>query len=153
MTRLAVGAAVAVAVLALVPANLGVALLGLLALPLLFRGLRVQSRPQVLLGVGVLFGAIVIAGVGDLRPELLLVATGAMVLAWDSASHAVDLRAQLDGTAESRRSRLAHSGATVAVTALLAAVVYAVSLPGVVVSPLAALLVLVGGVFVAVGLS
>lgn len=153
MTRLVAGGAVTVAALALVPASLGVALLGLLAVPVFFRGLRNHSRSQLLLGVGILFGAIVIAGVGDLRPVLLLVATGAMVLAWDSASHTVDLRAQLDETAGSRRSRLAHSGATLAVTALLAAVVYAVSLPGLTVSPLAALLVLVGGVFVAFGLS
>ena len=146
-----VGAVVAAAV-ALAPAGVDATALALLAAPVMVAGVRRRSRQVLLVGVAVLLGGIILASLRALDPGLLLVGTVGLVVAWDGASHLVDLRTQLDEQATVSRSVLAHSGATLAVTTLIATLVYAAFLLGTTVSPLAVTLFFVGAVLVVLGL-
>jgi len=142
-----------VATALLLPGGFDAAGVSLAGVGVLTWGVSGRAETRVLAGSALLFVAILLGGLRELAPGLLLGATVTAVVAWDAATYVVDSRAQLDARAEIRRAVLAHTGATLAATTAIAAVVYAAFLFGGSVSPLAALLVLLGAVLVAMGLA
>ncbi|RJT04144.1 hypothetical protein, partial [Halococcus sp. IIIV-5B] len=67
---------------------------------------------QVTLGAAGVFCGILLAGLADAPPELLLLSTAGAVVAWDVATFAIDLGSELGRAAETRRLELVHAGAS-----------------------------------------
>lgn len=135
-----------VAGVALAPAG-GVAILALFAIAPLVAGVRRTGPLQAHLGGGVLVVAVLVAGYGSAPRGLVLVATVASVVAWDAATTAITLDRQVTPMAETARAEIVHSGATLAVGAVLAGGVYLVTLLPRGTTPVtAAVLVIVGAI-------
>lgn len=107
-------------------ATLPAAALGLAGLVLLPIGVQRGSRLVHRLGSAALFSAVVIAGAAGLAPLAMLVAAGAAVVAWDAGEQGIGLGEQLGRAAATTRVQVVHTGATVAVGALVGVVGYAV---------------------------
>jgi len=111
--------------LAFVPAGLAVGLLLL--------GVSSGRRRVVTLGVVVLFGALILAGIDRVQPPVLLLAGVGLVLAHDGGQYAVTLGHQLGGDADTARAEVVHVGATATVasaTAGLGALTFRVGTDG-----------------------
>jgi hypothetical protein len=111
--------------LAFVPAGLAVGLLLL--------GVSSGRRRVVTLGVALLFGSLILAGVDRVAPPTLLLAGVGLVLAHDGGQYAVTLGHQLGGDADTTRAELVHVGATATVasaTAGLGALAFRVGTDG-----------------------
>ena len=121
---LALGAG-AVGALALVvsPPAFGPGVLGVIAVGV---GLLRRSRAAVTLGAAGVFCGVLLAGLTGVPPELLLCSTASAVVAWDVATFAIDLGAELGRAAETRRLELVHAGASAGARARCGAVVGAV---------------------------
>lgn len=150
---LGVGLAVAFAVLAAfalvgAPVALVVAFVGGLALG---AGAFRARTALVALGVVTQLTAVLAAALGGVGTELLVVATAASVLAWDTARQAIDLGAMVGRDARAHRALLVHvSGVLAAITLAsgLGYVVFRVAGGG---RPMTALvLLLFGGLVIAV---
>jgi hypothetical protein len=98
-------------------ATAGVALLGV--------GLAFARHDAVTVGGGLLFLAVLVAGLRGAPVVALLSGAVATVVAWDSAGTAIDLGAQLGRAAPTLRLELVHTGGTVLVGALAASVGWA----------------------------
>lgn len=151
-TQIALSSAL-VTVLAVAPAGIDAAVVAVFAIPLWYWSLENLSLRAALGGTVTALGGIIIAGLRGLEPSLLVFGAVGMVLGWSSTTHFVGLREQLDNTADIERSVLSHTGTTLAATAAIGAIVYAVFLVGLTVPPLALVLVFVGAVFVLLGLN
>lgn len=114
-TRLGSGLAIVAALLAVaVPGlyswltlGLGVAGVAVLAVGV-FRG----NHSAVTVGAGLLFVGVLVAGFDGAPDIAVLVGAVAALLAWDSASTAIDLGRQLGTDASTARIELVHVGAT-----------------------------------------
>ena len=147
---LALGAG-AVGALALVvsPPAFGLGVLGVIAVGV---GLLRRSRAAVTLGAAGVFCGVLLAGLTGVPPELLLCSTAGAVVAWDIATFAIDLGAELGRAAETRRLELVHAGASTALAlgaAVVGAVVYRLVGGGPALAPVA---LLCGAVVLAVAL-
>ena len=135
------------AVAALVPAGHPALLAALAAAPFALA----RRHPRALLahlGGLVLLVAVVLAAVGPTAEGLVLLATVAAVVAWDAATTAASLEAQLSPTATTVRAEAVHTGATLLVGTLLAGAVYLVSLIPVGTVPAAVAVLVVAGAVV-----
>lgn len=120
-------AGTAVAVAALAPTGFP-ALLGALAgVPFVLTRRTRRELPAHLGGL-ILVLALAFAGVGPADEALVLVATVATVVAWDAATNATSLDAQLSPSAGTARAEAVHTGATLLVGTLLAGTIYFLSL-------------------------
>lgn len=99
-------------------ATAGVALLGV--------GLTLVRHDAVTVGGGLLFVAVLVAGLQNAPLVALLFGAVASVVAWDSAGTAIDLGAQLGRAAPTLRLELAHTAGTVLVGAIAAGVGWAI---------------------------
>lgn len=61
------------------------------------------------LGVGALLLGVLTAGLGGARPEVLLLGTTCLVLAWDASLQAIDLGRTLGRAADTTRALTAHT--------------------------------------------
>lgn len=116
------------AAVAALPLLLGgaVAGLGLLGAVGLVGGTRSGRRPLVTGGAAALALAALLAGLVGVDPVAVLVSVAATLVAWDVGEHAVGLAEQV-GQATTRRSELAHAGASgllAATVGTLGALVY-----------------------------
>jgi hypothetical protein len=127
--------------------------LGLVGVALAGSGVYRGSRGALGVGVLVLFGSVVVAGLLSAPAVALVVAMVGAVLAWDVGENAITVGEQFPETARTWRGELIHaivSTIVVTVFAIGAFVVYTVSTGG---YPLAAVaLVVVGALVVLVGL-
>ena len=104
-----VAGAVGTLALAVSPPAFGLGALGTVAVG---AGLYRRSHAAVTLGATGVFCGVLLAGLADAPPELLLLSTAGAVVAWDVATFAIDLGAELGRTAETRRLELVHAGAS-----------------------------------------
>ena len=141
-----------VVAISLLPVGLGAVSLALVSILFLGYGIRHWDSPAGRVGSVLLFTSLLGAGLEGLPPENLLVATIGAVAAWDVAGYVGDLRRQLDPDAVRTRHVLVHSGATLSVSAFVAAVAYSGYLFGATGSPIAGVLVVAGAVLVVFGL-
>jgi len=109
---LAVGVSAAFSSVALAVGLVGVLLIAL--------GLSLARHDGATVGATLLFVAVLVAGLQGAPSGFALAGTVATVVAWDSASTAIDLGAQLGREAPTKRLELVHSGATVLVGTLTA---------------------------------
>lgn len=103
-------------------AGLVVAIAGI---ALLATGLALARHDAVTVGGGLLFLAVLVAGLRGAPVALLLAGAVASVVAWDSAGTAIDLGAQLGREAPTRRLELVHAGGTALAGTLAATVGWA----------------------------
>lgn len=96
--------------------------LGGLGTVLLLVGVTTARQDAVTLGAATLFGAVLAAGVQGAPVGVLLFGAVTAVVAWDSAGTAIDLGAQLGRSAPTLRLELVHTGGTILVGGLAAAV-------------------------------
>lgn len=141
-----------VTALAVLPGGVDATLVALLAFPLWYSSIERRSQRRALGGAVAGLAGIVIAGLREADPALLILATVTLVVGWTTATQSLGLREQLDDEAAIDRSVLAHAGTTLAGTAGIGAVVYGGYLLGPSVSPLSLVLFFVGAVLVLVGL-
>ncbi|MCL9813261.1 DUF7519 family protein [Natranaeroarchaeum aerophilus] len=88
------------------------------------------GRERVVTGGGVLlFGGVLVAGVGDAGVGPTLIAGALSVLAWDVAVNAVELGEQVGYEAETRSAELSHAAGTTAVGFGTAVAAYALYVP------------------------
>lgn len=119
---LAAALAAAVSLLPSLPAvGLGAVGVGLFAL-----ALRRHSRRALGVGVATLVLALLVGGVYGTPPELLVVSTGATILAWDVGDTALAVGEQLGRRARTERLELVHAAAGLAVAVVGGAVAYGV---------------------------
>jgi len=118
-----VPAVVALIASAVTPPAAVAAVVGVVLLPI---GVQRGSRRLHRLGAASLFTAVLLAGAAGAPPVQMLVAAGAAILAWDAGEHGIGLGEQLGSAARTRRTLLAHTGATTAVGVVVAAVGYVV---------------------------
>lgn len=85
---------------------------GVAGVALLAVGLGIGRQALVTLGGACLFAGVLVAGIDGAPPAALLLGAVATVLAWDSASTALGLGAQLGRETATRRIELAHATAT-----------------------------------------
>lgn len=118
-SRTGMGLALLGGVLASVPliASRPALLPGTLGLTVFAAGLAYGSRPGVTLGAAGLFSGVLIAGVLGAPPEVLLLSTAALVIAWDVAENAIGLGEQLGRTADTRQAELVHAAGSAIVAA------------------------------------
>ncbi|WP_336360978.1 DUF7519 family protein [Haladaptatus sp. ZSTT2] len=127
------------------PSTVLLALAGVLSIAIgILRGRRVA----VTLGAGVLFVALLLAGVSGLSIPLTLFGIGATVLAWDVGENAIGLGEQLGRNAPTKRAQLVHAGGSVAVVALVGVLGYVVYLMAMTTNSLTALVLLLIGALV-----
>jgi len=86
--------------------------IGLIGVLIVALGLALARHDIVTVGSTLLFGGVVAAGLQGAPPGITLGGTVVTVVAWDSASTAIDLGAQLGREASTTRLELVHSGAT-----------------------------------------
>lgn len=99
---------------------------GVLATGALAYALRVRSGRVLGVGVATLVVALLLGGVLGTPAELLVIAAGATILAWDVGDNALGVGEQLGRTARTARLELVHAAASLAVAVVGAAVAYAV---------------------------
>lgn len=102
-------------------------------------------------GVGLLAG-ILAAGAVGLRADLLVAATVASVVAWDSATHALGLQRQTVEHASTQRGEAVHVGLTLVATAAIGTVATLAYFAGGQVPLVAGVLVAGGAILAALGL-
>jgi len=137
--------AVSAAVVAVIPGVIGVALI-------LF-GLYRRSRSLLTIGGGGLFSGVLVAGVFGTRPRAILIATVAVVLAWDAGTNAIAVGERLSRAARTRRIEIVHVAATTVVIGLAAGggyLIYQLSAGGT--SPVALIILLVASVLLTVAI-
>ncbi len=113
-----------------------------------------QSRQSSVIGIagaGALFGGVGIGAVAEISVGMTLLATVGAILAWDSTAQTISLRQQVDN-GEIHRALLAHVGATLAASSLIATVIYLAFLFGGAVPPVAVVLFLLGAVLLVLAL-
>ncbi len=91
-----------------------------LAVGMILLGVSGGRRRVVTLGVAVLFGSLVLAGIDRVDPPTLLLAGVGLVVAHDGGQYAVTLGHQLGGDADTTRAELVHVGATATVASATA---------------------------------
>ena len=101
--------------------TLGAGMLGLILLGSAVLGGR-QSAATV--GSGLVFVGVIVAGLEGAPEVVLLVATVATVLAWDSASTAISLGRQLGSETPTTKVEVVHVGATALVGGAAVAIAY-----------------------------
>lgn len=84
-------------------------------LALVAAGIAVGSVGGVVAGSFGLFGGVVLAGLTDVGPLALLLATLGAILAWDLGEQAVTLGRQVGREGKTARGELVHAGASVLV--------------------------------------
>lgn len=99
---------------------------GVLATVTLAYGLQARSGRVLGFGVATLVVALLLGGVLGTPAELLVIATGATILAWDVADSALVVGEQLGRKARTERLELVHAAASLAVAVVGSAVAYAV---------------------------
>lgn len=105
------------------------------------------SRGWLTAGVGmILFGSLITGGYGTLPAELLLIAVGAALVAWDTGQNGIVLGEQLGRQALSQRIQLVHLAATSIVVGVASAFAYVVFLLGAGGQPASAVAVAVIGI-------
>jgi hypothetical protein len=149
----AIGAAV-LALGALVVSTAGVAVIsGMIGVALILLGLYRGSRSVLTIGGGGLFFGVLVAGAFGARPRAVLIATVAVVLAWDAGTDAIIVGERLGRTARTRRIEIVHTAATTVVIGLAAGggyLVYQLSAGGT--SPVALIVLLVAAVLLTVAI-
>lgn len=152
--RRTVGPAVATALLVVVTTG-PVPLAGLIAVAGaigVIVGLTRGSRAPLTVGVVVQFGSVLVAALGGLRIEFVLVASLAVVLSWDFGEQAISVAEHLSSTVRGTRPLVVHAAWTALVGTILFVGVYSLyHLVGGGQPLLALVLLLGGGVFVLVG--
>jgi hypothetical protein len=136
---------VSAAVLAVIPGVIGVSLILL--------GLHRGSRSVLTIGGGGSFSGILVAGALGARPRAILIATVAVVLAWDTGTNAIDIGERLGRAARTRRIEVVHVAATTVVVGSAAGggyLVYQLSAGGA--SPVALIALLIASVLLAVAI-
>lgn len=78
-------------------------------------GVSRGSRPAVNAGAIGLYLGLLLAGMAQTHPALLVAAAAGTVMAWDSAEHAVVLYDQLSSSADTRRVEYMHTVVTASV--------------------------------------
>lgn len=105
-----------------------------LAAPFAFGGVAVlivgiwyrNSRSWVTVGAGMMLMGVLITGAyGAVDPELLIIGCALIILAWDTAQHAVGIGEELGRHVRTRRVQLVHVGGTTFAISLVATIVYA----------------------------
>lgn len=99
--------------------------LGALGTVTVMGGVAARNRGLVTAGAVVLFVGALAAGVADTSAPRMLVATGAILFAWDVGRTAVDLGRHLGPAARTRAIELRHAAASLLVLALSGSVGYA----------------------------
>ena len=96
-------------------------------------GISRGSRPLVNAGALGLYIGILLAGITNARPVMLLAAAAGAVVAWDTAENAVVLSDQLCPQVDTRRTESIHAAATASIVSAAAVggylVYVAVSMP------------------------
>lgn len=101
------------------------------------------------IGTGMILLAALISGAyGALSPELMLVAVGATIVAWDAGQHGIVIGEQLGRQTHSQRNQIVHIAASSLVIALVSAFVYFVYLLGGDGRPAPAVAIVVVGVLI-----
>lgn len=101
------------------------------------------------IGTGMILLAALISGAyGALSPELMLVAVGATIVAWDAGQHGIVIGEQLGRQTRSQRNQIVHIAASSLVIALVSAFVYFVYLLGGDGRPAPAVAIVVVGVLI-----
>lgn len=90
------------ALLAAAAASLGGGFVALLGIPLTIFGVRRTSRTLLAGGVFVLFAGVVLAGVAEADPGIVLLAMVGTVLCWDVGENSISLAEQLRSSAGGR---------------------------------------------------
>ncbi|MFC6992373.1 hypothetical protein ACFQH3_11820 [Haladaptatus sp. GCM10025707] len=98
------------------PATLLLALAGLVSMGI---GVLRGRRLGVTVGAGVLFVALLLAGVSGFSTPLTLLGAGAAILAWDVGENAVSLGEQLGRETATKRAQLVHAGGSLVVALLV----------------------------------
>lgn len=93
-----------------------------LAVGVVVVGLAGGRRTIVTIGVGLLFGALLLAGFVRVQPPVLLLAAVGVVLAHDAGQYAITIGTQLGAEADTTRAELVHVGATATVASATAGV-------------------------------
>lgn len=99
---------------------------GVVATATLAYGLREGSERLLGAGVATLVGALLLGGVLGTPAELLVIAAGATILAWDVGDNALGVGEQLGRNARTGRLELVHAAASLAVAVVGSAVAYGV---------------------------
>ena len=87
------------------------------------------SRGWLTAGIGmILFGTLITGGYGTLPAELLLVAVGAALVAWDTGQYGIVLGDQLGREASSQRIQVVHLAASAIVIGVASAFAYLIFL-------------------------
>lgn len=107
-----------------------------------------NSRTGVVVGSGVLFIGVLVAGVMGAPTAVLIAATIATILALDLGQNAVSVGRQLSGDAYTRRGEFVHGAASLVVGVLVAGLAYGIYLVSPTGQPIGALvLLLLAGFF------
>jgi hypothetical protein len=122
---------------------------GVLGLVLLLAGVLRGRRSAVAGGAVALFGGVLLAGLLDATPELLLLAAAASLVAWDAAEHAVGLGEAVGRRADARGALVVHTAGSGLLATLGAGVAYGAFRGAGGGSPLALVLLLAGAVALA----
>lgn len=117
-SRVGLAATGLTALLAAGAASLGNGFVAVLGVPLALVGVRRTSRRFLAGGVAALFAGVVVAGLTDTAPGVVLVAMLATVLCWDVGENAISLADQLR-TSPGGRAEVVHA----AMSALVAGTV------------------------------
>lgn len=127
-TRLSSAATMGAALLAfaiLGRASLVAFSLGALGAVSVLGGLAARNRGLVTAGAVVLFVGVLAAGVAEASAPSVLVATGAVLFAWDVERTAVDLGRHLGTAAETKAIELRHAAVSLSILTLSGCVGYA----------------------------
>jgi len=108
-------------------------------------GMRRGSRLVLGIGVTIQFWAVVVAALGALRVELVLLASMAVVLCWDLGEQAITVADQLGATGTGTRPFAVHAAGTLLVGTLCFGGVYSLYQIAGGGQPLLALVLLLGG--------
>lgn len=128
-----------------------------LAIPFGFAGivivagslLSLYSIGWLTVGTGMLLIAALISGAyGALSPELMLLAVGSTLVAWDTGQFGIVLGDQLGRQTDSQRNQIVHISATVLVITAISSITYFAFLAGSGSRPGPAVVVIVVGVLV-----
>jgi len=90
------------ALLAALAASLGGGFVALIGVPVVLLGVRRTSRRVLAGGVFALFAGVVLAGVAEVDPGIVLLAMVGTVLCWDVGENAISLAEQLRSSAGGR---------------------------------------------------
>lgn len=127
-TRLGIGLTGLFAVVALLATAVApvVLLVNLIGVCLILAGTARGRRSLVTVGAVCLVIGVLLAGLTGMRPEPLLIAMAATVLAWDAGTQAIDIGRTLGRTADTTRALVVHVAANTITAAVVAGLGYAV---------------------------